>query len=412
MTKNGIIIISICISLLSCKTTKTHIIENETSCIGTTYFNIIDNSRDEIITEDPTDKRDIMVKIWYPAKKDKNMKPLHMWHFTNEYPLPVSGNSSDFSKILKTPSESYLNATPLQKTFPVVLYSHGYYGNSVSNQLLIEHLVKKGYIVVSVAHNHQASIMIQHDGTPSFFDNSERSNDFYLSKNAEITGEELNQELYDLFGKELSESDKKRVYQLMELAEGDHKWIEYWISDFNSVLEVLNKINIGERVPLYNSVTDQLKFKGTFDLERILALGSSMGGIVSLDFSNQNRNCLGVVNLDAIHYSLKRSGSYSKPYLYFHQGGGPLPAARLVLEQQSAPAYLIGVDGAKHIDFTDGTYFMREWFDTGTIEGSRMIELMNETVGLFFDYCLNESNIDTFSEYISNQKELSVLTNS
>lgn len=395
--------------LLTCTTTKEqNEVRNET-CVGTTYFNILDHNRPEILTEDPNDVRDIMVKIWYPAIRNDDSKPVHMWYFAEHHSVPVTDNPSNYPKILNTPSESYLNAAPLPGPFPVIMYSHGYYAQGASNQYLIEHLVKKGYLVISVSHNHQASIMIQHDGTKSLFNHKERRNDFFLSSDADVSEDELNNEIWQLFGKKLNEKQKDRVYKLMEWAQGDQIWIDYWIEDFNSVLSVIALINQGEDVKLYNSVINNTEFKNLFDLNSILSLGSSMGGIVSLDFSNKNNNCIGAVNLDAIHYSLNRNKKYEKPYLYFHAGGGPLPAARLVMEQQTASTYLIGVDGAKHIDFTDATYFMREWHDTGSIKGKRMIELMNETIGLFFDYCIDSNNKALFEEYILNQKEFSVL---
>lgn len=404
----NLLIVLISISLIiSCTTTE---IEPENiSCVGTTYFNILDNNRPEILTEDPSDKRDIMVKIWYPAIRDKASKPVHMWYFTQDHKLPAPDSPSNYPMILKTKSESYLNAEPQPGTYPVIMYSHGYNAQGASNQYLIEHLVNKGYIVVSVSHNHQASIMMQYDGTLSLYDHKERVNDFFLSEAADITGDKLNNEIFELKGKPLTEKQKNRVYKLMEWAAGDHIWIDYWMEDFNSVLKTIKKINLGDEAQLYNSVFDHEKFKGLFDLNKLLALGSSMGGIVSLDFSNKNDNCIGAVSLDAIHYSLSRDKKYQKPYLYFHTGGGPLPAAKIVLEKQTADTYLIGIDGTKHIDFTDGTYFMRDWFDTGTIDGSRMIELMNETIGLFFDSCIDSKNKEKLEEYISRQVEFSVL---
>ncbi len=406
--KKIILVIFSFLLLLSCSSTdvKKNSINNNgqidrSSCVGTSYFNIVDKSRPEILTEDKSDFRDIMVKIWYPAEKDDNAQPVDLWYLTESHSLPVD----------KVPSESYLNATPLKGSFPTILYSHGYIGQSSSNQLLIEHLVKKGYIVVSVVHNYQAGVMVEHDNSLNEFNENSRFNDFFLAEEATITGETLNKEIWKLFGKDLTEEQKDRVYTLMEWAEGDHLWIDYWIKDFESVLSTLTRINSGEDVKLYNSQFDYTKFQNAFDLEKILALGSSMGGIVSLDFSNQNPNCIGAVNMDAIHYSLQRDGSYNKPYLYLHAGGGPLPAAKLVLEQQLAPAYLIGVDGAKHINFTDGSIFMRHWFNNGDINGSRMIQIMNETIGTFFDSCLDSGNMLLFDEYIKNQSEFSILKN-
>lgn len=59
-----------------------------TSGVGTTYFHIIDTEREEILTPETSDSREILVKLWYPANIAADQKPAPMWFHTQEHTLP------------------------------------------------------------------------------------------------------------------------------------------------------------------------------------------------------------------------------------------------------------------------------------------------------------------------------------
>ena len=91
--------------------------------IGQQSFNYIDQERD----------RPLDVEIWYPTHDDS---------------IP---NRPD-KKTLFKPLLSIPNANLIDQKFPLLLVSHGTGGNRFSLTWLVERMVKKGYIVMSVGH--------------------------------------------------------------------------------------------------------------------------------------------------------------------------------------------------------------------------------------------------------------------
>lgn len=96
---------------------------NQTYQIGQQSFNHVDEERN----------RPLDVEIWYPTYDDS---------------IP---NRPD-KKTLFKPLLSIPNAKPVPQKFPLLLVSHGTGGNRFSLTWLVERMVKRGYIVMSVGH--------------------------------------------------------------------------------------------------------------------------------------------------------------------------------------------------------------------------------------------------------------------
>jgi hypothetical protein len=47
--------------------------------VGTVSYHWIDELREELLTDDPIDKREIMVQFWYPAAMVENAQPNYYW---------------------------------------------------------------------------------------------------------------------------------------------------------------------------------------------------------------------------------------------------------------------------------------------------------------------------------------------
>lgn len=359
--------------------------------VGLTQFNIIDHSRVDRYGPNANARRDIMVKVWYPATVPESAKPIHHWYHSEQQPLPLDMGTEPYSpyiqELLNRPSQSYLNATPKGEKHPLVLFSHGYNSTLEGNQLLMEHLARQGYVVVSLGHNHHAQYMTQADGVVTQFDWRVRGNDFYLAPEADVAPKQFNNELSALAGQPLSESDKARVYQLASWAAGDHAILADWVKDTHKTLEVMAQLNSGDNQQVNNASMDMRKFKNRLDLNRVVAVGSSFGGLSSLDFCNQEPRCRGAVNFDAPHYNLQQQGNYHKPYLMMIQGTEIYAPIRLIMEQQQEPIYVINVAGATHFSFGDRIAFGPAP-DLGTIDGKKMTHIMLRGVSLFLNIAL------------------------
>ena len=135
--------------------------------IGTDVFTWEDTYRDEWFTKDKIDTRKIVVQIWYPASEKSDSLYPYM-----DYPdVRINTISQRIEKpkgfvkpVSKVKGNSYYKATPVNKKFPLIVFSHGLGGYKTQNSLAIETLVSQGYVVIAPDHTYDANITIFSDG--------------------------------------------------------------------------------------------------------------------------------------------------------------------------------------------------------------------------------------------------------
>jgi predicted dienelactone hydrolase len=140
--------------------------------VGTTSFAFTDESRPEIYTPDPTDKRLVYVQAWYPTGLTKDSARTPMWIIPEKVApvvvkslLGMPGFLFDHLALVK--SNSYLNAplTELEPAYPVLLFSHGHAeGFIAQNMVQMEELASHGYVIFSVGHAYESSLVLDAQG--------------------------------------------------------------------------------------------------------------------------------------------------------------------------------------------------------------------------------------------------------
>ena len=129
--------------------------------VGTDWFYFTDSSRPETFTEDPNDFRELAVRVWYPAKINQDAEPCPYVEHTEAIPnqrLPdkLRPRLDQLNKRLSAiKTHSYLKA-PLAESansFPVILYSHGYWAGMNQSTILMEELASHGYFT-AVSYTH------------------------------------------------------------------------------------------------------------------------------------------------------------------------------------------------------------------------------------------------------------------
>ena len=105
--------------------------------VGTETFHWVDSSRTEWFTnEDPNDKRQIMVQIWYPGENKQDSKPEAYMDFIQlrSKTLASAGKLPSFfpSHLDLIKTHSYLNIDFIKKdsVSPVLIFSHGITGSA------------------------------------------------------------------------------------------------------------------------------------------------------------------------------------------------------------------------------------------------------------------------------------------
>ena len=253
--------------------------------IGTQVYFWTDSSRGEVYTTDPTDYRELMVQIWYPAEGGENYQKAPHVTFPKKSissiaktaGLPTSFGNHGTQLV----SNSVFGLSPIQtEKFPLILFSHGDGGLLTQNTSQVEELVSNGYIVIACNHTYNASITFDKDGNPIPYKQNVSWN-------------------------EQAQYHKKYYTNLL---------INYRYQDLAFLLQTLKQNNLND-----GSVNP---FKNNIDFENVGAMGHSMGGGTTYIAMLKNNEIKAGVALDGWFFGLLNEDAQTntkKPFLHIGQ---------------------------------------------------------------------------------------------
>jgi len=245
----------------------------------------IDEQRDEPTTNDPQDKRHLMVQFWYPATVKPN-SPRAPYVLHPELYSDEVGKWFPFAKTVRT--TSVLNAPLLagDQTFPVVIYNPGGGNPHFTGTSQAEYLASHGYVVVAIGHTGLNRI--------------ERFPDGYAYKLDTGDPEPTKAERETMTGADAFRLEVERSAQSM---------MPLHVQDIRFVLDRLQAMNskAGNR------------FRGRLDLDRVGSIGWSLGGALSLQASRDEPRIKAAINLDGWLYTdVYKTGTH-RPVMQIHQ---------------------------------------------------------------------------------------------
>jgi len=122
---------------------------------GTLTYSLIDSSRDETLTPNPTDRRQVDMQIWYPSQpRTDSSTPSYL----NTVTQALITNFGVPSSVLQTVQGIDTRSTPDAPIatnvgeYPVIVFSPGLGTPSQVYLTLVEELASQGYIVVGLNH--------------------------------------------------------------------------------------------------------------------------------------------------------------------------------------------------------------------------------------------------------------------
>ncbi|KKO54861.1 alpha/beta hydrolase family protein [Paenibacillus sp. DMB20] len=338
--------------------------------VGVKDFHLVDPDREETFTDDPGDRRELMVRVWYPAEADKKLKQATLF--------PEDGKAFDklmeaYSGGLGVPTffldyfkyigaNGYKEAKVLRGTapYPVVIISHGMGTGTWYHTAQAENLASHGYVVAVIDHTYSTMVTIFPDGRTTGFKTEIDENAFY--------------------------EDASRIGKV-------------WTEDVGFVIEQLERMNSGD-------VSSGLE--GTLDMRHIGAMGHSFGGATAFNAAYLNDKVLAGINMDGSLYELKDRKQMDKPFLFMRvadfmdaieQYKKQPDADRQLLKNISEELSIMDevsrkkgdlllLKGAGHYNFTDLQLFPKfvSWMGmTGKIDGQRGAQIVNRYVLDFFN---------------------------
>lgn len=313
--------------------------------IGTMTLEMLDASRPETFTDDPNDKRDLMLQAWYPAEKPAaGVKPEPFWGSDPRRRQMLAKSLRQpgflFNHLAMIPSHAYADAKVAGAgSYPVLIFSHGYaQGFNGQNTMLMEELASNGYVVLSIGHPYESSTVVYPDG---------RAVGMKQEQIQKVLGGEVGTGIGKLADKIKASTDKAErlalVRELVASAPTLTTSVHLWVADTKFVLDQL---------ALLNGEGSTSAFKGRLDLSRVGVLGMSFGGTTAGQAVLDDARISAGLNLDGTQYGDLLDRPVQKPFLWMN-GPGYSQLNEPMFENSAAPAWYLVVKGTQHFDFTD-----------------------------------------------------------
>ncbi|QSQ27269.1 hypothetical protein JY651_21165 [Pyxidicoccus parkwayensis] len=322
--------------------------------VGTLEYAWTDGSREEWLTTEAGDFREVKVRLWYPAitRPQAQPAPYFLQPLEGELFATQGGLSSQVFSFVLAHSVRGAALPEGSERFPVVLLSHGYGSATALSSVAAEELASHGYVVAAISHPHSSSALVFPDGR-------------VVSDVVEISPAQpdLNRRVQDL-----------------------------WTADARFVLDQLTRLDTADA---------QGRFTGRLDLTRVGMFGHSFGGSTAGEACRTDARVKAGLNMDGTFFG-NLDAEVRVPFLLMNSEEATVdPSRARFFEHLRAIGYDVSFEGAGHFSFTDlglalpllQHYAPRtdaEDYQLGTLDAARAPMLVKAYVLAFFDKHLRE----------------------
>ncbi len=333
--------------------------------VGRASFHRIDTSRPETFTADPTDNREVLFHLWYPAEPAGGTVAPYVDDIPDDEVFRYAFVGID--RLMKTRSHAFTGVKVYggKKRYPVIIFSHGLGRVSAHYTTFLENLASHGYVVVGVDSPFFSSALKMPDGR--IIQNKSQRNQRRGAREEEavIQAQDL-------------------VFVLNEL-------------------EGINKTDV------------DIGLAGRLDLRHVGVFGHSRGGFTAPHaclLDSRFRACLNLDGYPLTPAVMERG--IRQPYMHIEELAPWLPAPTdeqlaaskqtreqaekdaEAMEQQrdktfskmSAGVYLVTVKGAMHNSFSDMPFISPERYSNIQINAARALTITSAYLLAFFDHYL------------------------
>ena len=354
--------------------------------MGTVTYHWVDVNRAEIFSADPNARRELMVQIWYPAKRDASSPRAPYVQDADALAAALARMKNWPAFIfahLKFATTNAIRSAPVaddKPDYPVLIFLEGAFGFRQMNTFQVEELVSHGYIVAAIDQPYTAATVVFPDGREAIA--------LSLDK------------MMPLIHQSYSAAEKAPTVHGRTFEKGI---VPYLAQDVTFTLNQL--INLNRADP--NAI-----LTGRLDLQHAGTFGVSLGGIVGSEacrLEPRLRACLAMdapMPADVVQSGLqqptmwitrdaetmrverRRAGGWSEAEIGEHQ-----TSMRATFESLRGDGYFVQVSGMFHLNLTDIPYWspLLSWLGvTGPIDGRRAHDIINAYSLAFFDRHLKD----------------------
>ncbi len=324
--------------------------------IGTQTFHLVDESRDEIYTDDPADKREIMMQVWYPAEPDAvgetavYLQDLDVMGSVLAERLGLPSILLDHVNLVNVDAREDVPVLAIDAPYPVLVFSHGLRGIRAQNTAMVRELVSHGFVVATIDHTYGNALTVFPDGRVAFY------------------SPEL------LSGKG-------------EPPQTSNTLVTVWANDIGYGLDQLTAWN----------EADGNLFDSRFDLSKVGVFGHSTGGGAAVEFCGRDERCQAGAGLDAwvepVSDDIVAAG-LAQPFLFLradqwesNDSGDNFDIVDSLFAGLDETGYLATITGAHHFDFGDIPLFspLTPQLDLSSeMDSEYVVNMMNSMISAFF----------------------------
>ncbi|MEQ8688946.1 MAG: hypothetical protein RIE86_26840 [Imperialibacter sp.] len=341
--------------------------------VGTELVHV-QTERDEIITKDATDKRELMYKIWYPSdvevsslKGEKYVDEGSRAGFSVKYGLPPSA----LNYLDRVKTYVYPNIPVADGPFPVLIFSHGYGSKATGYYALLTEMASQGYVIINMNHTYESLGATFPDGRVKYFD--------YDFQNEISAGSQpVVEPLIEAFKSDLTYEERHPIVREASknyfMAGVNDRWAE----DMIYTLDLLEKWNA------------EGALKGKLNLNQIGVFGHSVGGGASGVVATTDSRIKAAANLDGISWGNTIDSTYHIPFLYV---SADWPAehedvnSHIYLNKSTDYFYESKLLKSGHPNFMDIPFMIpvQSLAGTGDIDPYQGMEIVTKLTTSFFD---------------------------
>ncbi|GHO91142.1 carboxylic ester hydrolase [Reticulibacter mediterranei] len=314
--------------------------------IGTVTYHWTDTSRREVFSSDKNRHRELMVQVWYPARKDVSSAPAPYMSDADTVTTAIARLQRfpdfflDHLKYVPTHAAVTVPVADNSPHYPVLIFLEGLTGFRQMNTFQVEELVSHGYIVVGLDQPGVAASVVFPDGH-------------------QVAGLPKKQ-MQPLYNQSLDPAKDVPQWEGQTFKDGI---ISYFAQDVSFTLDQLAALN--RRDP-------QGLLTGKLDLEHAGIFGVSFGGMVASQACEADSRLTACLMMDVampanvVKNGLRQPGMWitrpaSTMLLERQKTGGwqgqeieqTQTTMRAVYNQLTGDGYFVQVPGMFHIDCTD-----------------------------------------------------------
>jgi predicted dienelactone hydrolase len=348
--------------------------------VGTSQFHVIDTQREEILTEEPGDVRQFMVRMWYPCRETNSSQRARYWDnaaLMSKERAALMGLPFFIFQHFNLVKTWSLIDTPLaeeKEIYPVILSLHGgECGASATDNVVInEELASRGFVVAGLSHPY-SSLMVRFPDGNTIPYNRERIE--RLHQQSKLS-ESLWKEFFNKPEQGVVEKKDiiKKIFGIESILLSD---ISLRSMDVMSVLHWLERMNEEEDTILSNKL----------NLNQIGIFGFDLGGTVSMNSCIQDTRIKACINIGGYYFGDLLERKINQPIMIIRPNIEAYHVERYFLDNLKGPYYILTLDGATGKSFNHRYIYspLSSLFGySGSIKGIRMTGIIRDYISSFF----------------------------